>query len=235
MSEYLKSCTVVLPLRKGSQRIVNKNIKPIGKYQYGLTEIKLQQLVSCEYFSEILIDTDYELIEEILDRLGLLGNKKIRIEKRPEELASSSTTTDELINYILTKIKSEHFVWTHVTSPFFTEDCYNRFMLDFLALSSEKDSLVAVNPLREFIWSKNKPLNYDRHLLRWPFTQTLEPIFLINSAAFAIETAMARRYKDRMGESPAFFECSGFEGFDVDWEDQFKMVEVLINSGYLII
>lgn len=235
MTERLSSCTVVLPIRKGSQRIINKNIKPIGKYQFGLTEIKLLQLASCDFFSDILIDTDYELFEDILDKLGLLGNTKIRIEKRPDALATSATTTDELIQYILTKVDCENFVWTHVTSPFFTTDCYNRFMLDFLSMSDVNDSLVAVNPLREFLWTKNQPLNYDRNILRWPFTQTLEPVFLINSAAFGIKTAIAKTYKDRLGESPAFFECTGFEGFDVDWEDQFKMVELLINNNYSII
>jgi len=228
--------TVIVPIRKGSQRIVHKNIRPLGGYKYGLTEIKLRQLLASDVFDQILIDTDLEEIAEIIQHVtGGRADARLRVEPRIPSLAGSDATTDDLIKYIVTKIETTHMVWTHVTSPFFTGACYRRFMEAYHGRGEGADSLVAVDVLREFLWKKDGPLNYDRSVLRWPFTQTLEPIYLINSAAFAIPTALARQLSDRLGDRPAFFECSMFEGFDVDWPAQFDVVESLVNNGYEII
>lgn len=231
-----KGTTVVVPIRKGSQRVEKKNIRPIGHFKYGLTEIKLRQLLSCDAFEEILIDTDVDEIGEILASIPRIENGPvIRVEMRPAKLAGSDATTDDLIQYIIGKIETENFVWTHVTSPFFNGACYKRFMDQFNTLPDGKDSLVAVDSLREFLWNEDGPINYDRSILRWPFTQTLKPVYLINSAAFGISTQKAKEVNDRMGATPEFFTCTGLEGFDVDWADQFKIVELLVQNGYSII
>ena len=36
--------SIFIPIRKNSKRIKNKNIKKIGKFKYGLTEIKINHL-----------------------------------------------------------------------------------------------------------------------------------------------------------------------------------------------
>lgn len=221
-------------MRAGSQRIPNKNIRPIANYRYGLLEIKLRQLVQCECFEIILIDTDIEQIEEIVDKLDL-GCEKLRIERRPAEFAANNTTTDELIAYVLKKVESEQFAWTHVTSPFFTAAHYKSFMQAFDELGDEFDSLMTVNVLREFLWNDSGPLNYDRSKQRWPFTQLIDPVMVINSAAFAIRTDVAIEVQDRIGRRPSFFRCDDRSGFDIDWQDQFELAKLLISSGTPVI
>ena len=34
-----------IPIRKGSKRIKNKNFKPLPGYRFGLTEIKIKQII----------------------------------------------------------------------------------------------------------------------------------------------------------------------------------------------
>jgi len=36
--------SIFIPIRKGSKRIINKNIKSLPKFRFGLTELKLKQL-----------------------------------------------------------------------------------------------------------------------------------------------------------------------------------------------
>ena len=228
--------TVVLPIRKGSQRVIQKNIRSIGDFKYGLTEIKLKQLMQCNFFTEILVDTDLENIEEIINLIDIPKfGPKIRIERRPEYLSGRDATTDDLIKYIIPKIKTDTMVWTHVTSPFFNKESYQKFWEKYCALPEAHDSLVAADVLKEFLWTDEGPLNYDTNKLRWPFTQSLKPIYLINSAAFAISTTKAKQYNDRMGNAPLFYESASIEGFDVDWEDQFKMVELFVQNGYKLV
>ena len=236
MTERKGDTTVIVPIRKGSQRIIRKNIQSIGPYEFGLTEIKLRQLLAGDTFAEILIDTDLDEIDQVLAVIGSTGTtSRVRVEVRDPKLAGSDATTDDLIRHLVRKVNTEHLVWTHVTSPFFNTGCYARFMESYRSLPPENDSLVAADTLREFLWKKDGPMNYDRSGLRWPFTQTLDPIYLINSAAFAIRTDLARKLGDRVGETPAFFECEVLEGFDVDWPDQFQIVKLLVQNGYKII
>ena len=231
-----RTSTVVIPIRKGSQRVIQKNIRPIGDFKFGLTEIKLKQLVQCDFFTEILIDTDLDNIEEIVDSIHIPDSgPTIRIERRPAYLSGSDATTDDLIKYIIPKIKTDTLVWTHVTSPFFNKGSYQKFWEQYCSLPVTNDSLVAADVLKEFLWTDLGPLNYDTNKLRWPFTQSLKPIYLINSAAFAVSIEKAKQYNDRMGNTPLFYESTSIEGFDVDWEDQFKMVELFVQNGYKLV
>lgn len=236
MSARQGDATVIVPIRKGSQRIIRKNVQSIGPFGFGLTEIKLRQLLAGNTFAEILIDTDLEEIDQVLAVIGSTDStSKVRVEVRDPKLAGSDATTDDLIRHLVKKVNTPHLVWTHVTSPFFNTECYARFMERYRNLPPEHDSLVAADTLREFLWKKDGPMNYDRNGLRWPFTQTLDPIYLINSAGFAISTELAQTLGDRVGETPAFFECEVMEGFDVDWPDQFQIVKLLVQNGYKII
>ena len=36
--------SIFLPLRKGSKRVKNKNLKPLPNFKQGLTELKIKQL-----------------------------------------------------------------------------------------------------------------------------------------------------------------------------------------------
>ncbi|MDB6134135.1 MAG: acylneuraminate cytidylyltransferase [Verrucomicrobiales bacterium] len=231
-----RDTTVIVPVRKGSQRIIHKNIRPVAGFRYGLMEIKLRQLLATGVFDQILVDTDLEEMGEMMDYItGGVPDPRVRVEPRDPRLAGSDATTDDLIRHLVTKVRTTHMVWTHVTSPFFTAECYRRFMTAYHERPETADSLVAVDVLREFLWTKGGPMNYDRSKLRWPFTQTLEPVYLINSAAFAIPVELARKVGDRLGDSPAFFECETFEGFDVDWPAQFQVVESLVKNGYPVL
>ena len=37
--------TIFIPIRKGSKRVKNKNLKSLPKYKFGLVEIKIKQII----------------------------------------------------------------------------------------------------------------------------------------------------------------------------------------------
>ena len=106
-----------LPCRQGSQRVKNKNIKSFAGVEDGLIYIKLSQLLDVESIEQIVVSTNDLEVKRIARSFS---NTKIIIDDRPEELASSSTSTDDLINYVPSIIASGTVLWTHVTSPFIT-------------------------------------------------------------------------------------------------------------------
>ncbi|MEP4535155.1 MAG: acylneuraminate cytidylyltransferase family protein [Cyclobacteriaceae bacterium] len=216
-----------LPCRKGSQRVPDKNIRSFGGVKNGLFEIKLSQLLSVNYIDEIVLSTnDLRLIDLAKER----NSPKIIIDKRSDHLSSSTTSTDDLIRYIPKLISGSdtHVLWTHVTSPFLTEKKYDVAIKDYFeALKHGYDSMMSVTKIQKFLWNKSGPINYNREKEKWPRTQTIDPVYEINSGFFLNPLENYRMYWDRVGKNPKLFELDVQESFDIDWEEDFKMGEIM--------
>ena len=65
---------------------------------------------------------------------------------------------------------------------------------------------MTVTKHQTFLWYQDKPLNYDRSLVKWPNTQTLEIAWEINSGAFIVSRETSVKYGDRIGKKPFLFE-----------------------------
>jgi hypothetical protein len=62
---------------------------------------------------------------------------------------------------------------------------------------------MSVTELRSILWSV---VNYDRRQEKWPRTQTLEPVFVVDSAAFIKDVGLMRQLGDRVGGRPVLLE-----------------------------
>ena len=116
-----QSVNVFLPMRAGSERVPKKNTKTFSGIEGGLCKIKLEQLVICDLVEKVLVSTNDP---EVLEISNGLNSKKIKVILRPNELASSSASTDDLIKYAPEIMPDGHILWTHVTSPFISSDIY---------------------------------------------------------------------------------------------------------------
>ena len=223
-----------LPCRKGSQRIPRENIKPFAGFQNGLVEIKLNQLIAADYIDEIHLSTNDD---EILNFASSIGSSKIRLHKRRENLSSSETSTDELVAHALELIGDDkHILWTHVTSPFVTAKLYDNIIKTYFEkLNLGFDSLMAIKTLHGFLWNNDGPINYDRKLEKWPRTQTLAPVYEINSAAFVAPSAIYRDSEDRIGEKPFLYAMDNFLGMDIDWPEEFSLGEQLMQANLVAV
>lgn len=215
--------TVFLPCRAGSERVKNKNIKKFAGLEGGLTKIKIQQLLDIPAIDEIVVSTDDN---EVIKIAQSFKSERIRIDKRPAHLAQSSTSTDELIEYVGQIIKGGDILWTHVTSPFVNAETYSRAIGKFHEVQKEShDSLMSVSKIQTFLWSKEGAFNYDPVVEKWPRTQTLKPLYEINSAFFIANHLTYISQKNRIGSCPYLFETSKIENIDIDWEEDFAFAE----------
>lgn len=224
--------TAFLPCRKGSQRIPNKNLKKFSVYEFGLFEIKIQQLLLCQNIDTIIVSTNDDALKEcaLHFKATLDINNRICIDDRPDHLGSSSTSTDELATYIRDKFEFEHLMWTHVTSPFVTADDYNKCIgTYFSALEAGHDSLMTVQTIHSFVWDESGPLNYDRETEKWPRTQTLPAIYEIDSAAFLAPRHVYKKNNDRIGQKPYLLDLKKSLNIDIDWPEQFILAEMLFD------
>ncbi len=220
--------TAFLPCRKGSERVPRKNIRPFGPFEHGLVEIKLEQLLACPDIDEIVLSTNDE---EILDYAEELNAANLRLHRRAEHLASSTTSTDALVAHASDLIPSGHILWTHVTSPFVSAALYGEIISAYReALSEGFDSLMTTTPLQAFLWTDAGPVNYDRRVEKWPRTQTLVPVHEVNSAVFLAPTEVYRKQGDRIGTHPRLHPLDRLVALDIDWEEDFVIAEQLLSK-----
>lgn len=220
----MKQVTVFLPCREGSERIKHKNIKPFSDVENGLIYIKLVQLLNVQSVKRIIVSTNDNEVKKVAK---YFQNDKILIDDRPEELASSDTSTDDLIKYIPSIISSGTVLWTHVTSPFVDENIYQDAIKRYFSYSNQYDSLMSVTKIQKFLWNHDGPINYDKSIEKWPRTQTIEPLYEVNSGIFIADIEIYKKYSDRIGKSPFLFEIDEKIAFDIDWKIDFEMAEIL--------
>ena len=220
---------IFLPCRSSSKRIKNKNIKKFADKKFGLLELKISQLLLVKYVRNIIVSTNDM---KIIKHLKKLNNKKIIIDKRENKLCSNQTSTDDLINYVPKTTNAEHILWTHVTSPFFNNKHYERAIITYKNNIQKFDSLMGVSKIQDFIYDEKKPINFNKKVEKWPRTQTLKKLFVVNNAIFINSKKNYIRYKDRIGIKPFLMEVEKIKSFDVDWPEDFIIAENIYESIY---
>ena len=186
--------TAFLPCRSGSQRIKNKNTRLFCGIEGGLLNIKMQQLLSVKELDAILVSTNDDVVKKIVSSFS---DSRIKIDDRCDKLSSSNTKTDDLIKYIPSIISEGDVLWTHITSPFVDNDVYEDAIKKYKKIQEyNNDSLMSVHKVQSFMWNKKGPINYDLSIEKWPRTQTLDPIYEVNSAFFISNVKNYIKYED---------------------------------------
>ncbi|MFM6025570.1 MAG: cytidylyltransferase domain-containing protein [Dolichospermum sp.] len=227
----IQNLSFFLPVRKGSERVKNKNTRPFANIEGGLTELKLRQLLECTFCEEIILSTNDQEVMRIADSLNELS--RIKIVQRPEELCRSDTLVQDLINYVPTVVNTEHIFWVHTTAPFVNGVDYSQAAKEYFeALNDGYDSLMSVTKHHFFTWDdqKKKIANVDTSKNPWPNTQDIDPIYEINHAFYISSVSNYHQTHNRIGVNPRLFELSGFKKIDIDWEDDFMMAETIFKA-----
>jgi len=226
------SISVVLPIRKGSQRVKNKNIRPFAKNGDSLTEIKIKQLLKLKNIDEIVVTSNYpEAIEQIKKIVN--SDSRVKIDIRPDYLCQPTTIVKELIEYMPTITTGEHILWTHVTSPFVDELDYQDAIDRYLeALNNGYDSIMSVTEIKQFIWSdrEKRIINADESIdTKWVQTQDLEPLYEINHAFYINSRENYINMSDRIGINPYLYILKSSKTIDIDLEDDFELARKIFN------
>lgn len=221
--------TCFLPCRKGSERVPRKNIKPFAGHEFGLIQVKLRQLSEAKKIDEIMLSTNDD---DIINYASSLNLPNLIIHKRNDGLSSSSTSTDTLVSHALELIPQGDILWTHVTSPFITAKHYDEIISCYTKRKQEGyDSLMTVNEIFSFLWQHEKPMNYDRKTEKWPRTQSLPPVYEVNSGAFLASTAIYKELQDRIGTHPYLYTLNKLVSHDIDWPEDFTIAECMAEKG----
>jgi len=214
-----KKLVVVVPTRKGSQRVKNKNTKSFSDTT--LLELKLNVLKHVKNIDEIIVNTDCELSIEIAKKAG------VKIHIREEYFASSEATNDQHWLHLAQTTDCDVMLIAQTTSPLVKVTTYENAIEQYIN-SSSNDSINSVTQEKKFLWEDDHPINYDASTT--PKSQDLPNIFSLNFAITIIEKNNLLKTKNVVGNKPKFITLDKVESVDIDDELDFEFAEYLYNK-----
>ena len=199
--------TAVIPVRGGSQRLKNKNLRLIG--EESLLARKIRILKDCRNVEAIVVNSDSEEMLEVARKMG------VKAVKRDEAYALSTTSTNDAIFNVLSNSPGKHVMWAQVTSPLVSNQRIDEFIdTYFVKLKEGYDSLTTYKPLKEYIWDDNGPVNYKKG--KHVNSQDLPRYKALTFTVMIINRELAVSKKYYIGDNPYFVQVTPEEAVDID-------------------
>jgi len=226
-----------VPARSGSERVPLKNVRQLAGHP--LVAYAIETALQSGVFGRVVVSTDSE---EIADVARWYGADVPFL--RPGEYATSTSPDIEWLRFTLERLEEpyELFAIVRATNPFRGPAAVRRG-LDRLLATPEADSLRAVelvkqHPGKTWVLEEGertmRPLLDQSHLeVAWHAGQyqALPPVYIQNSALEIAWTRVVAETGTREGRVVAPFLTEGYEGFNVDDEDDWERAEGLVASG----
>ena len=212
--------TAVVAVRKGSQRIPNKNITPFG--DSNLLEMKLEILKKVSNIDQIVVNSDCDKMLAIGEKYGCLTHK------RESHYASSIVNNSDFHEHIAKVTEADFIFLAPTCSPFVSVESHNASIDRFLF--NEHDSLTSVDIIKNHLWLEGKPLNYS--LDNIPNSQDLPDVKRLNYGISIITRESMLKNRSLIGDNPGFYELDHFESVDVDTPFVFFIAEQIYNKYF---
>ncbi len=231
----MPSVVALIPARSGSERVRDKNIRPLAGHP--LLAYAIATAHQAGIFDRVVCSTDSGKIAEVAQRYGAEAPFL-----RPKELATATSPDIEWINHALEQLDEHYdlFAIVRATNPFRGPDVLRRGLAQLLA-TPEADSIRAVELVKQHpgkMWVLEgrtmRPLLDQTHLeVAWHAGQyqALPEIYVQNSALEIAWTRVVSQTGTREGRVVAPFLTDGYEGFNIDDEDDWDRARRLLDAG----
>jgi CMP-N,N'-diacetyllegionaminic acid synthase len=225
----------LIPARSGSERVPQKNIRPLDGHPLIAYAIATAQQAGV--FERVICSTDSD---EIAETARWYGAEVPFL--RPAEYATSTSPDIEWIKYTLEHLddRDDLFGIVRTTNPFRGPDAFLRGYRQLMA-TPEADSIRAVELVKQHpgkMWVVEehtmRPLLDQSHLdVAWHAGQyqALPKVYVQNSALEIAWTRVVFATGTREGRTVAPFFTTGYEGFNIDDEEDWARAEALVEAG----
>jgi CMP-N,N'-diacetyllegionaminic acid synthase len=231
----MPSAVALIPARSGSERVRDKNIRPLAGHP--LLAYAVAAAREAGVFDRVICSTDSGKIAEVAQRYG--ADVPFL---RPPELATSTSPDIEWIRHALNHLDAHYdlFAIVRATNPFRGPEVLRRGYEQLLA-TPEADSIRAVELVKQHpgkMWliegKLMRPLLDQSHLeVAWHAGQyqALPGIYVQNSALEIAWTRVVSQTGTREGRVVAPYLTEGYEGFNIDDEEDWDRARRLLDSG----
>lgn len=231
----MSKCIALIPARAGSQRIPCKNIKLLAGHP--LLAYTIATAKASGIFSRIIVSTDSAEIAALAKQYGAEVPWL-----RPEEFARDTSPDIQWIKHALQNLEDDlpdAYALLRPTSPFRQVTTIQRAWKKFLSLK-DIDSIRAVELCKQHpakMWklvdAHMEPImkNPDTAATPWHSTpyQALPKVYAQNAS---LEMAWCRIPLEQgtiAGQAIAPFFTEGYEGFDINNQEDWIIAEYLVN------
>jgi CMP-N,N'-diacetyllegionaminic acid synthase len=226
-----------VPARSGSERVPRKNVRPLAGHP--LLAYAIETALQSGVFERVVVSTDSDEVAEVARWYG--ADVPFL---RPPEYATSISPDIDWLSFTLPRLDGEYELLAIIraTNPFRGPDVVRRGFQQLLS-TPEADSLRAVELVKQHpgkMWvladdgRTMSPLLDQSHLeVTWHAGQypALPPVYVQNSALEIARTRAVLETGTREGRVVAPFLTEGYEGFNVDDEEDWGRAERLLASG----
>ena len=216
----------VIPVRKGSQRVRDKNLRPFSGTT--LLDNKIQSLLKVPELDEIVVNTNSEAAIEIVEKEYVGTN--VRAQRRDEYYASSQCSGSEFFKHLGEVTDTDVFVYAPCTSPFILPETVSRCIQLFTTGfgNGECDCVSTVSDVKDFLWKDGVPLNYDPS--HAPNSQDLPNIVALNFGVTVVHKEILISRSNIIGLRPKFVKTSDVEALDIDTQLDYFIAEQVYRA-----
>ena len=212
----------LIPLRKGSTRIKNKNFIKIQKKP--LFMHATQQALNSRFISKVFISTDSDKVK--------VDNKKILVIKRSRASSTKYASTEMVIEEFLKKYSCDYLVLIQATNLFVKSEYLDKAINKLVKNPKKYDSLLSCVSSKYFIWKKKNNYivskNYDYK--KRPRSQDAKlNEYIENGAFYILKSKNFLKSKNRLYGKITYFEMPKETIFEVDEKEDLKIIKKLIT------
>ncbi|QTD55412.1 acylneuraminate cytidylyltransferase family protein [Parasphingorhabdus cellanae] len=213
---------VIVPVRRGSSRIAEKCLLPFGD-QETLIEWKLAQLTKVIDPQRIYLSSEDEAFLDLADRFGVSRHRRAR------HLAIDHIAPfRDVITGIVRDIPHAHIAWSTVVCPLMAPQEYCDAFRAYhdSVICGDDDSLLGVNLMKEYFWSRDGALNYEA-TRNHTISQDLPDWYKVTNSIYMAprQQILAREYF--VGDNPVLQPLSKLAGVDIDYIEDYRIAQAL--------
>ena len=213
----------LIPLRKASVRIKNKNFIKIKKkpvFQYAV-----QQALNSRLISKVFIATDSNKIKS--------NNRKLFVVKRSRSSTTAHASGDIVITEFLKKYPCDYLVLIQATNLFVKTEYLNKAIIKLIKNSKKYDSLLSVVSTKHFIWRKKNNYIYSHNYdyKKRPRSQDIKQTEYIENGSFYIfKRKNFLKFNNRLHGRITYFPMPKETIFELDEKEDLKIIKRLIKK-----
>lgn len=219
----------IIPARKGSKGLKNKNIKILG----GLPLIawSIRTAKKCKFIDEIIVSTDSLKISKIAKKYGA----KVPF-LRPKKFATDKSSSFSVLKHAIDFYKKKNTFFEYVlllepTSPFRSYHDINNCIRK--VIKNKIESIVSVTKVIDqhptflhYINKKNILIPYLNNLQnRHSRRQDIKPLFYLEGSIYISKISTLFKYKSFYHKKTQAFEIGKWKSLEIDDMDDFNLAE----------
>jgi len=221
-----------IPVRAGSKRTPNKNIRRIGELR--VVEYVIQAAVEANIFDEIWLNTDSELLINEHKTSALKNSEHFSVYRRPQHLCDDNATSDEFNFDFAHFTSADIIVMLNPVCPLLSPKTIRSAVDELRSRLDEFDTLITCTSTKMQVFFKDAPLNINVEEPLRPSQENSK----VTTLNWAVTAWHREKFIDRyselgyavLGNKRILHDIEPLEGLKISEESDFNMIASIING-----